>query len=241
MAARSTSVTIRNETSFPESWIGALIALALIFAPHIAVGAVGAESTATSRGAASLGVRAGGPAGRMLDAKAGTPWPGAYQEAKTKVDAAASTALAASNGKFAQTEEARDAAEKAENSSKAKADEQAKSAGSSETSGKSDNKSSMIAPFAISTNKSVLDVLDLLLLSGLMGMVGQGARTVVGLKKLSDQSNTAPSQADSFAASRLFIGLMIGFIAGVVGGLTSKVFDAQAIDGDILFYLVDRL
>lgn len=36
----------------------------------------------------------------------------------------------------------------------------------------------------------------LLLLSEMMGMVGQGARTIVGLKKLSDLSNTAPSEAE---------------------------------------------
>ncbi len=101
------------------------------------------------------------------------------------------------------------------------AGEQATSTDSNATSDKNDNRVSVIAPFGPSTSdKSVLDVLSLLLLSGMMGMVGQGARTIVGLKKLSDLSNTAPSEADSFAASRIFIGLMIGFIAGVVGGLT---------------------
>jgi hypothetical protein len=229
MAARSTSVTIRSETSFPESWIGVLIALALIFAPHTAVGAVGAETIATPSGAASLGLHAGGPAGWVLDAKARTPWPGAYQEAKANVNAAASTDLAEFNAKLDKMQKELDTVQKDV--------EQAKPPGPPETLDKSDNKPLIPVPLAISTSKPVLDVLTLLFLSGLMGMVGQGARTIVGLKKLSDLSNTAPSEADSFDASRIFIGLMIGFIAGVAGGLTPKVFDANAMSGDLLFYL----
>lgn len=63
-------------------------------------------------------------------------------------------------------------------------------------------------------------LLSALLLAGLMGMVGQGARTVVGLKKLHDFNATqAPDQATTFLASRLVISLIIGFIAGVLAAL----------------------
>jgi hypothetical protein len=91
--------------------------------------------------------------------------------------------------------------------------------------------------FAFNGEKSPSQTLILLLVSGIMGMVGQGARTVVGLKKLSDTSQTAASQADTFSASRLAVGLMIGFVAGVAGGMTPKVFNATTITSDILFYL----
>jgi putative chitinase len=60
-------------------------------------------------------------------------------------------------------------------------------------------------------------VLIILLLGGLMGLVGQGARTIVGLKKMYDTLlASAPSESDLFDASRLVVSLIIGFIAGVV-------------------------
>ena len=63
-------------------------------------------------------------------------------------------------------------------------------------------------------------LLSALILAGLMGMVGQGARTVVGLKKLHDSNATQPpDQATTFLASRLVISLIIGFIAGVLAAL----------------------
>jgi len=91
--------------------------------------------------------------------------------------------------------------------------------------------------FAFSGEKSPTQTLILLLVSGIMGMVGQGARTIVGLKKLSDRSQTAAGESDTFSASRLAVGLMIGFVAGVMGGMTPKVFNAPTINSDVLFYL----
>ena len=91
--------------------------------------------------------------------------------------------------------------------------------------------------FAFSGEKSPTQTLILLLVSGIMGMIGQGARTIVGLKKLSDRSQTAAGEAETFSASRLAVGLMIGFVAGVVGGMTPKVFNAPTINSDVLFYL----
>ena len=91
--------------------------------------------------------------------------------------------------------------------------------------------------FAFNGDKSPTQTLILLLVSGIMGMVGQGARTIVGLKKLSDNSQTASGQSAAFSASRLAVGLMIGFVAGVAGGMTPKVFNAPTITSDVLFYL----
>src|SRR6187401_2846374 len=68
---------------------------------------------------------------------------------------------------------------------------------------------------------AVAEILGSLLLGGLMGVVGQGARTVIGLKKLSDENlSKDPSQNDTFIASRLMISLFIGFIAGVVAAIS---------------------
>lgn len=70
--------------------------------------------------------------------------------------------------------------------------------------------------------RTPLDTLILLFVAGLMGMVGQGARTIVGLKQVSDRSDTVPSQADEFDAARILVGLMIGFVAGVAAIVMSN-------------------
>ena len=65
------------------------------------------------------------------------------------------------------------------------------------------------------------DLLGALVLSGILGVVGQGARTVVGLKKLYEENQSKePSERDTFIASRLFISLFIGFISGVIAALS---------------------
>jgi hypothetical protein len=84
--------------------------------------------------------------------------------------------------------------------------------------------------------RTASDILSTLAVCGAMGMVGQGARTIVGLKKLSDFSGVSPSQSE-FVASRIFIGLMIGFVAGVAAGLALKVFDSNTFDVSLLMGL----
>ena len=61
------------------------------------------------------------------------------------------------------------------------------------------------------------DVLGALLIGGLMGLVGQGARAALGLKKMNDlPANQDLGWNDLFVASRLVVSLIIGFLAGVV-------------------------
>jgi predicted chitinase len=67
------------------------------------------------------------------------------------------------------------------------------------------------------TDSSV--VLSTLLMCGLMGLLGQGVRAAVGLKKASALGSGTPSQQSEFNAAYLLISLMIGFIAGVLAGL----------------------
>jgi len=53
-----------------------------------------------------------------------------------------------------------------------------------------------------------------------MGAVGQGARVVVGLKKQHDVSSRAGRRVrDDFCGKKLTIGLLIGFIAGVLAAI----------------------
>lgn len=70
------------------------------------------------------------------------------------------------------------------------------------------------------TPMNAIDWLTLIALGGMLGMVGQGARTVVGLKKAGDES-TAQGQTlkDNFVTSQLVTSLMIGFVAGALGAL----------------------
>ena len=63
-------------------------------------------------------------------------------------------------------------------------------------------------------------ILAALVLAGLLGALGQSARTVAGLKKMNDEAaKQGLSSADVFIAARLFVSLMIGFLAGVAAGL----------------------
>lgn len=62
--------------------------------------------------------------------------------------------------------------------------------------------------------------LQVLLLGGLVGALGQGARVVVGLKKLSDDAVAKGGEAESIQPARLLTSLLIGFIAGALTALT---------------------
>jgi hypothetical protein len=66
------------------------------------------------------------------------------------------------------------------------------------------------------------DILLNLLLGGLLGIVGQGIRMIIGLKKLNDDkvaSAATGQQPDDFSVSRLWVSIFIGFIAGTLGML----------------------
>jgi len=68
---------------------------------------------------------------------------------------------------------------------------------------------------------SATQALTILALGGLLGMIGQGARAVVGLKKMNDEAQSSTlSSADLFSASRLVVSLMIGFVAGVIATIS---------------------
>ncbi|MFZ2029413.1 MAG: hypothetical protein WAU68_03815 [Vitreimonas sp.] len=85
------------------------------------------------------------------------------------------------------------------------------------------------------------EILTALILAGLLGMLGQGVRAVVGLKKLHDLATERDADpADLFIAAKLLISLMIGFLAGIVAGLSvgiSRITHLSAADSDTMLGL----
>ena len=69
-----------------------------------------------------------------------------------------------------------------------------------------------------------------LVLGGILGMIGQGIRVVVGLKKINDQaSKTNQAFSEIFQGSVLAISLLIGFIAGALAmiGVSCNLVEAR--------------
>jgi F0F1-type ATP synthase membrane subunit c/vacuolar-type H+-ATPase subunit K len=80
------------------------------------------------------------------------------------------------------------------------------------------------------------DVLVLAVLGGLLGAFGQGLRVVVGLKKVYDQAHSDKTDFTSlFDASKLFVSLFIGFLAG---GLAILFMDKPAMGKELFTMLI---
>jgi hypothetical protein len=63
-------------------------------------------------------------------------------------------------------------------------------------------------------------VLEALLAGGILGLAGQGIRSVAGIKKMNDEANSSgKNPIDLFEPSRFLVSLLIGFIAGVLATL----------------------
>lgn len=76
-------------------------------------------------------------------------------------------------------------------------------------------------------------LLSAFVLSGLLGMVGQGIRVVAGMKKLTDEAKSRPDDpAARFETSRLLISLLIGFLAGVVAAFSLGLSKLVSLKGD---------
>ena len=73
-----------------------------------------------------------------------------------------------------------------------------------------------VAP-SVALSLSSAQVLSALVLAGLLGMIGQAVRAIVGLKKMNDDALSGGVSAnDLFIASRLVTSEIIGFVVGVV-------------------------
>jgi hypothetical protein len=71
---------------------------------------------------------------------------------------------------------------------------------------------------------SPADTLIMILLGAILGMVGQGARVLVGLKKLNDEAAAKGSEGqDLFNSRKLVVSLFIAFAIGGIAGVLSSI------------------
>jgi predicted chitinase len=82
----------------------------------------------------------------------------------------------------------------------------------------------------VNTPSTVESTLAALLLCGILGLVGQGIRAIVGLKNANALASTTPSQQSVFSESYLLFSLMIGFIVGVIAGITLNLQNISTVD-----------
>ena len=73
-------------------------------------------------------------------------------------------------------------------------------------------------------------ILLALLLCGLLGVLGQGVRAIVGLKNAGALNSTTPSEQVEFSLAYLVLSLMIGFIAGILAGIALNLENIIAVD-----------
>lgn len=66
----------------------------------------------------------------------------------------------------------------------------------------------------------VYKALAYILLGTCLGVIGQGARVIVGLKKVNDETSISEKEVkDVLDFKRLFVSLLIGGVAGSLGGI----------------------
>jgi|ERR1043165_7908222 hypothetical protein len=61
-----------------------------------------------------------------------------------------------------------------------------------------------------------------ILSGGILGVIGQSIRMIIGLKKWYEDKSINPGATPSFDLRRLLLSLFIGFIAGALGALIYK-------------------
>jgi hypothetical protein len=73
----------------------------------------------------------------------------------------------------------------------------------------------------------MIEYVSALILGGILGMIGQGLRVIVGLKKLYDALEmTTDGSPSKFDSRRLWLSLFIGFIAGSFGMILKIDYEA---------------
>jgi predicted chitinase len=82
-------------------------------------------------------------------------------------------------------------------------------------------------------------MLTTLILWGLLGLLGQGVRAIIGLQSAGLLQPGPPTQQTQFSASYLLMSLFIGFIAGIVAGFAMSLDPhAEVTDSKTLLALV---
>jgi hypothetical protein len=77
---------------------------------------------------------------------------------------------------------------------------------------------------------TVGSILLALLLCGLLGVLGQGVRAIVGLKNAGSLNSTTPTEQAEFSLAYLVLSLMIGFIAGILAGIALNLENIITVD-----------
>jgi predicted chitinase len=77
---------------------------------------------------------------------------------------------------------------------------------------------------------TVGSILLALLLCGLLGVLGQGVRAIVGLKNAGSLNSTTPSEQAEFSLAYLVLSLMVGFIAGILAGIALNLENIITVD-----------
>lgn len=86
---------------------------------------------------------------------------------------------------------------------------------------------------------AVIDWIHVLILGGIAGALGQGARVIIGLKKVNDQASADNSTTrDLIEASRLMVSLLIGFVAGALAAIAMGMQADQAVQSQQLLGLL---
>jgi len=78
------------------------------------------------------------------------------------------------------------------------------------------------------------DLLTGMVACGLLGLIGQGTRAVIGLSKANVFGGNGATQQSSFNAAYLVISLIVGFIAGVLAGLALGVIQPSVPSGSVI-------
>src|SRR5690349_8744819 len=82
-------------------------------------------------------------------------------------------------------------------------------------------------------------VLSHVVLGAILGMVGQSARVVIGLKKVLDQANSqGRTFSEQFSPNVLVVSLIIGAVAGVLAVITAVGLDSQLITKEALLAVI---
>lgn len=84
---------------------------------------------------------------------------------------------------------------------------------------------------------TVIQWLQLIGFGAVAGAIGQSARTVVGLKKLDDGKDPGTALSDNIDASRLFVSILIGAVAGVLAA-SGTVHDLNSISPELFLGIV---
>ena len=80
---------------------------------------------------------------------------------------------------------------------------------------------------------TIIEIINNVIAGGLLGALGQGVRTAVGLKKFNEDNSAKATEnkpVEQFSVSRMVISIFIGFVAGAIGMLVKGA--SLAVDGN---------